>query len=134
MYFKNYKLFTLIIWLIQPINDETLTYTPGTSILPHPKPQDTNPANSKNPSSWHTSGPPPSPCNHNFRISKQIIKSLVLVLFILRIFNPRLVLFWSSARDHILSIAYIIPILITFEFLYKIRVFTTNAAHKIFRK
>lgn len=41
-----YKLFTLIIWLIQPMNDDTLTYTPGTFSLPQPNPHETNPANS----------------------------------------------------------------------------------------
>ena len=39
-------LLTLMIWLIQPMKDATLTYTPGTSCLPQPKPQDTKPLTS----------------------------------------------------------------------------------------
>ena len=56
-----YKLLTLMIWLIQPMNEEILTYTPGTSFRPQPKPHDTNPVNSKYPESSQTNGPPPSP-------------------------------------------------------------------------
>ena len=35
---RRHRLLTLMIWLIQPINDDTLTYTPGTSCRPQPKP------------------------------------------------------------------------------------------------
>ncbi len=42
----GYKLLTLIIWLIQPMKEEILTYTPGTSLRPQPKPQLTKPVNS----------------------------------------------------------------------------------------
>ena len=32
-----------MIWFIQPMKEETLTYTPGTSFRPHPNPQETRP-------------------------------------------------------------------------------------------
>lgn len=41
-------------------------HSPGTSTRPQPNPQLTKPANSKNPSSWQTSGPPPSPWHASF--------------------------------------------------------------------